>query len=1231
MNDDLKTAAMYPEVPQAPAPSNDDPLLSLRRMTIRTSYISAKRPYPPRELKSSVGKYSWQPPKNAQGITHWNLYANDELHLVRQLPVDQLFLEDNLDAKRVFISSWNATMKLESARIEIQGTVRPDPDEPFPLPGDLLPIGDEPFWVSECTLVNFSDGSQRDRFEVRYNPPDPLGSFSGVKAWVQRADGEVEFAGAHDYQGDGTEGIPGRYGIFLLDLLPPEEDEDWNFFLTVRSANYDEPLDLDTEPYVTRLAFAATPSTMPEIPPAPPVTVDSIAVREIYVGEFEVTLHWTPHNTSTPANFTGVVVYLEDPDTSAQPNAPMDGSVPLDGSVQLSGDWQPEIVMNNPRSPLAFRIKGHPKERPIRVYLAAYNEVANAQIVRANLPDPTPNAVVTVPASSVNYISGMEHTWLITNPVVEVQEDFNNSAGAKYRLTFDFTPPDTTIPLPPGMKPCGGVQIVYIANDVQSRGPVLEVNKKDTWISPAYDAGNHYFTVAFCSMDIDGFVNSYVKDVTPVVDVQVIYPPTGEGTSPDVTQFKVANPRHSYEPDGTIYAVADLQWNPPASNRYAGVKFFVRGTTPPRELGSASWNQKSLTVWIIDWPKVAENWVILAIPFDVQGKLSDDPANPSARIPTAVWNIGPPGSGSSGQEFAPLVNVAGVVVTADQQLSPDGIPMMRFHITGWTNPTDNKFGGVSIARIIGGYTDRPVYWDAQKTDTSFVTPWEPAVNSTTMEFYFVSRDMTGHRNSLTFGLTPKVSFGFIPIPSEMVPDRIPGGWWNEAEFSWPTYPADAGFIVDTITAKKIFVGSILRVGGGNTPSTNASFGSNENGQIAVYNASNVIRAWMGQQDSVAHPGEPTHSVFGGWFAELYVGGRSPNNAPLYANQNGVLILGGFDFISDGGTGMPVYPYLSVRDIFGAEKARVGARLNYGLPATDPYGEPIPDIAGVWTYEMAIGGQSLADWRILSKRPLNPNDIYETDSVQIRNINKITIDYPAYTGSPSSPPYRMDLGMDVFGTDVVQGRRFPGIQFERKTTPGALTGHRATLLNRGLVCFATRGSNPVTLDQRAAIYSFNGDSSGGDTGSWWGEITLRGTTGNESVRISGYDSATGVGPVMLMSYSSSTVKLSTKDGVYTTAKVQANSAFNVGGTDVINSSGSFVGSSVNTAGSVSAGGFVYKPTGQSGQTTQVNVGHPLSPSTHYLQLYFQGGLFMGVASVPFSASDLAMRAQTQRSK
>ena len=59
---------------------------------------------------------------------------------------------------------------------------------------------------------------------------------------------------------------------------------------------------------------------------APPVSIDPVAVL-IWRnnGKVEISVHWTKGATATAANFTGVAVYLEDPDiSSGSENPPLD-------------------------------------------------------------------------------------------------------------------------------------------------------------------------------------------------------------------------------------------------------------------------------------------------------------------------------------------------------------------------------------------------------------------------------------------------------------------------------------------------------------------------------------------------------------------------------------------------------------------------------------------------------------------------------------------------------------------------------------------------------------------------------------------------------------------------------------------------------------------------------------------------------------------------------------------
>src|SRR5262249_43947264 len=157
-------------------------------------------------------------------------------------------------------------------------------------------------------------------------------------------------------------------------------------------------------------------------------------------------------------------------------------------------------------------------------------------IIRANATGPaipTPNTRVLIPAAAGEYVKGQEHAWLVTNVSVEKLEDFDNPAGPKYLMYYRFDPPDPAHldpslgippdpdgPLPPGLKPFGGVQIVFeSASENYRRADEKfllanhpDVNAPDTdhpyWVSNQYDAQQITFNVYFVSADVDRKANS---------------------------------------------------------------------------------------------------------------------------------------------------------------------------------------------------------------------------------------------------------------------------------------------------------------------------------------------------------------------------------------------------------------------------------------------------------------------------------------------------------------------------------------------------------------------------------------------------------------------------------------------------------------------------------------------------------------------------------------------------
>jgi hypothetical protein len=593
---------------------------------------------------------------------------------------------------------------------------------------------------------------------------------------------------------------------------------------------------------------------------------------------------------------------------------------------------------------------------------------------------------------------------------------------------------------------------------------------------------------------------------------------------------------------------------------------------------------------VIDYPNPAQDWTLAAISFDFNGHAAADPHTLPLpdHIPTAIWHIGPPGPGGTGWEYTSLVGVAGVTIDTEQQLNSDGVVMMRHKIVGWTNPNDNSFGGVSIARVYGGDLVNATWWDAQKTDTSLTTPWEPAPGPRSWDFYFVSRNQQNKKNSILPGVTPKVTVSFTPMQGQIIPYRLPPGWWDPAEFQWPAYPGGY-FQALQFVAKKIFVGSILRVGGG-TGTQDATFGGQSNGQIAVYNQFNVLRGWIGQQDNTATPDQPQHSVFGAWFAELYLGGDGPPSAPIYAKQDGTVIVGGWDVQ---GTR---YPYISIRDKTGLEVGRIGANVGINLVgSTDP-----AYIQGAWFRDFAFGGQGLSDWRFLAKYDAGTG----IANVQMRNINKFWIDYtqnyspPGGTTNPLNAANHLEFGYDTYITDVASSSyaKFPGMSLYRTGTT-----HGINLINRGLVLKNAAGLRV------GALVSFNGDSLGGDTangGLFWGALTLNNpNTGVATITLASGATGGSVQPTMFITDQTATITHFAVDGInavtcrlgVTTGlglvidssnnimgtAIHSSSGYLIGGTGpsssgtpVINTSAQFVGSGgINTAGAVTATGDI----------------------------------------------------------
>jgi len=868
------------------------------------------------------------------------------------------------------------------------------------------------------------------------------------------------------------------------------------------------------------------------IPTAPPVKTP-LAPAEIFFRDnhqVEIDLAWTEANNATVANFAGVAVYLEDPDISSGPNIPLDGTRVLDGTAQLSAQWAP-VFVNNSTAPSGKRtgtavlfldttmgsVAGGTfrKPRNVRIYLASYGPNTQANVIRATQPNATPNIMVEVAAAPIQYQSAMEWAFLCSNPNVTVTTDYNRP-DPNYYLTFFYTPPDSSIPLPKGVNAFGGCRIVFVSEDVNGMpqfpgtdsGISVPVAQSESgYKSPVYTAstsgGN--FRAYFCSEDdaqpLGLHVNSLVDGVTPYFEV-VVPPVPAVPIAPDVTGFTInggasldlAHTKFVWQLNGSFFAQATLAWNLPTSDGahlYSGVFLYlvnVTGTvhplTPFPQLltGQQSSVDKGYSLEVSNIPANDETWTIAAISVSGDGALSDNPAD-IKHAPTVTWTLGPPPPGSVGQEHAPPVTInAGAAATPTESTSVDGVRMVSFAVGNWTDPASSQFGGAQVAMVLNHDPTKPVYWPVPGNATSFTTPPVPSFGTVgtpvPVDFYIVSDDPQGNKNSIVPGTTPRISVagaGYTPTAGAVIPAR--SGWFDPSQFAWDT---SGQFQGQAFSASIIQVGSKLIVGG----SPSASFGGQQAGQIAVEDKNGNLLGWIGQQNA---GNQTTPGLQGAWFKQLWVGGTNPLDAPLFVDTNGIIEVGGIAAAQ----GSNHYPYISARNSSGVEVGRIGAQINSTQDAGGNTGSsPPPQLTdGAWFTQLAAGGSNLMNWNmLLIPHQTTPPTFAATGTgsdFYLRNVYLFSIDYPA-NSSPagSNPEYKIDFGNSVWmAAGLNGGFKFPGIHVYEIDGSGNNFG--ATFINRGMVLRSNSSGYPVI----ASMVMYNGDAGGGDGTPFWGQLTM----------------------------------------------------------------------------------------------------------------------------------------------
>jgi hypothetical protein len=445
--------------------------------------------------------------------------------------------------------------------------------------------------------------------------------------------------------------------------------------------------------------------------------------------------------------------------------------------------------------------------------------------------------------------------------------------------------------------------------------------KTDLWAAPTAAVN---VTIYFVSIDANNRTNTITAS-TPKINL-TIQPQVGAvgiERAPLVTGQSATVVYAWSEAGDSLYGFEGSWVAPVPKGKYRGVTPVARFTGDPvdRVLGVEA--EGALTFKTDLWPAPTSGPVPVTIYF-----VSIDANNRANTITGSTPKVDltiTAQVGGSGVERAPLVTGFGVVVE-DAGVDETGGQRYRI-VSAWVLPSDvTKYRGLKlILRPSGGTgTTDIVVGEVTATATNHRSePYPMPDTAETYTLYAVSLDANNRANSIVPGSTPSQIINLVKGGGTLKLNRADASSFNSAEFSTV---GGSTFQAVEFSAGKIFVGSILRVGGGFGGSAPSFKGSN--GQIAVYNASNALRAWMGQNGS----------VFGGWFGELYIGGTSPTDAPLYSSSTGVVFIGG----NRTGT-----PYVTIRNNADVEVARIGANIDVGFH-------------GGWFKQIRIGGVNISN-------------------------------------------------------------------------------------------------------------------------------------------------------------------------------------------------------------------------------------------------------------------------------
>jgi hypothetical protein len=145
------------------------------------------------------------------------------------------------------------------------------------IPGDVRPIGGEPFLISQTNLP----GGEK-AFDIEYDPPDPIGVFAGVYVVVTAPSvGGTDYfpGGDFQYNGDPNAADATRHGTLRVVMPTPEVQETWRFYLVSYASDYRKAFY-----HFDEVLETPSPNRTFAVDPAPQPSGDSMPDAETILG-----------------------------------------------------------------------------------------------------------------------------------------------------------------------------------------------------------------------------------------------------------------------------------------------------------------------------------------------------------------------------------------------------------------------------------------------------------------------------------------------------------------------------------------------------------------------------------------------------------------------------------------------------------------------------------------------------------------------------------------------------------------------------------------------------------------------------------------------------------------------------------------------------------------------------------------------------------------------------------